>query len=99
MIQSLLPGSQQKVSNHLTMDTLLDFSDPRFKADPYPVYRRLRERAPIWRSPWGDWVLTRHADIVEVLRNPEFGHDYEEKLSSPHCRPPSSTSPPTGPWR
>jgi cytochrome P450 len=88
MIQSLLPGSQQKVSNHLTMDTLLDFSDPRFKADPYPVYRQLRERAPIWRSPWGDWVLTRHADIVEVLRNPEFGHDYEEKLSSPHCRPP-----------
>jgi cytochrome P450 len=67
---------------------LLDFSDPRFKADPYPVYRRLRERAPIWRSPWGDWVLTRHADIVEVLRNPNFGHDYEEKLSRPYRRPP-----------
>jgi hypothetical protein len=56
---------------------LLDFSDPRFLADPYPHYRRLRERRPVWRSPIGFWVLTRHAEVAAVLRDPRFGHDFD----------------------
>src|SRR5439155_26981045 len=62
---------------------LLDLSDPRFLADPYPFYRLLRERAPVWRSPTGLWVLSRHSDIAAVLKDRRFGHDFEGNLSDP----------------
>src|SRR5260370_25903427 len=65
---------------------LLDLTDPRFLSDPYPFYRLLRERAPVWRSPTGLWVLSRHADIAAVLKDPRFGHDFENKLSDPRSR-------------
>ncbi len=65
---------------------LLDLSDPRFLSDPYPFYRLLRERAPVWRSPTGLWVLSRHSDIAVVLKDPRFGHDFEGKLSDPRER-------------
>ena len=65
---------------------LLDLSDPRFLADPYPFYRLLRERAPVWRAPTGLWVLSRHSDIAAVLKDPRFGHDFENKLSDPRSR-------------
>ncbi len=40
-------------------------------ADPYPAYRRLRDEAPAYRSPEGVTCVSRHADVVEVLRGPE----------------------------
>jgi cytochrome P450 len=52
------------------------------------VYRLLRERAPVWRSPPGIWVLTRYADIIAVVKDPRFGYDFEGRLSSPHQRSP-----------
>jgi cytochrome P450 len=65
---------------------LFDLLDREFLADPYPVYRALRERAPVWRSPLGFWVLSRHADVASVLRDPRFGRDFEGKLSNPRRR-------------
>jgi cytochrome P450 len=65
---------------------LLDLSDPKFLADPYAFYRLLRERAPVWRSPIGLWVLSRHADISAVLKDHRFGHDFEGKMSDPRER-------------
>jgi pimeloyl-[acyl-carrier protein] synthase len=42
---------------------------PGYLTDPYPVYRRLREEAPVfWFEPWGAWILTRYADVLDVLR-------------------------------
>lgn len=38
--------------------------------DPYPVYRRLRDEAPVYRDPedrW--WVLSRFDDVSEALRD------------------------------
>jgi cytochrome P450 len=69
-----------------TSRPLLDLTDPRFLADPYPFYRLLRERAPVWRSPTGLWVLTRYADVAAVSKDPRFGHDFEGKLSDPRER-------------
>lgn len=41
--------------------------------DPYPVYRQLREEAPLHRAPGsGTWCLSRHADVVAALRQPEI---------------------------
>jgi cytochrome P450 len=39
-------------------------------ADPYPIYRELREKAPIHRAPSGTYCLSRHADVSFALRHP-----------------------------
>jgi cytochrome P450 len=45
---------------------------PEMLADPYPYYARLRSTDPVhWEDQAGGWVLTRYADIVTVLRNPD----------------------------
>ena len=42
------------------------------QSDPYPLYRELRERHPVYHVPERDlWVLSRYADIQSVLRHPE----------------------------
>jgi cytochrome P450 enzyme len=47
--------------------------DPDYVADPYPVYRRLREEAPIYYWPSADaWVLSRYDDCLALLRDRRF---------------------------
>ncbi|NKZ03687.1 cytochrome P450 [Actinomadura latina] len=39
-------------------------------ADPYPVYARLRDEAPVYRNEELDfWALSRHADVVAAFRD------------------------------
>jgi cytochrome P450 len=48
--------------------------EPAFSADPYPVYARLRERTPVFRSErLGMTLFTRHADIRSLLLDGRFG--------------------------
>ena len=42
---------------------------PDFYANPYPVYRVLRETEPVRRMPDGSFFLTRYADLVAVYRD------------------------------
>jgi cytochrome P450 len=53
--------------------TGFDFSNPAFRADPYPAYRFLREAAPMWRAPTGQWVVSTHAGCSALLRDPQMG--------------------------
>ena len=49
--------------------------DESFLDDPYPTYQRLREAGPIhWSDEFfgGAWLLTRHADVEMMLRDPRF---------------------------
>jgi cytochrome P450 len=47
----------------------LDLLDPAVLADPYPVFRSLREAEPVHRDPeQGFWALTRYADVLTALR-------------------------------
>jgi hypothetical protein len=40
--------------------------------DPYPVYRRLRDEAPLYHNPDLDfWALSRHADVALGFRDTE----------------------------
>ena len=50
------------------------FANPEFKANPYPAYRRLREKAPIhWTDSFGGaWLLPRYADVVKAMRDPRL---------------------------
>jgi cytochrome P450 len=47
--------------------------------DPYRLYRQLREQDPVHRTPHGLWVLTRHAEVTAVLRDPRFGREGFER--------------------
>ena len=61
-------------SQNETMPLPFNSRSPEFRANPYPTYRYLQAHHPIhYRPERKDWVLTRYADIVEVLKNPNFG--------------------------
>ncbi|WP_301122898.1 cytochrome P450 [Mycolicibacterium fortuitum] len=50
------------------MTVYYDPYDVGIVADPYPVYARLREEAPIYHNErYGFWALSRHADVEKVL--------------------------------
>jgi len=67
------------VSDEVFFNPLL----PEFHADPYPFYRRLREKEPVHQSPMGFWVLTRYDDCVAVLRDQRFGREeFQQMLTS-----------------
>jgi cytochrome P450 len=48
--------------------SLYHLLDPDVLADPYPLYRRLRDEDPVHWDPYlHAWVVTRYADVAEVL--------------------------------
>jgi cytochrome P450 len=50
----------------------LDPYDYDFHEDPYPLYARLRDEAPLFRSESDEfWALTRHADVFAAFRDDE----------------------------
>jgi cytochrome P450 len=46
---------------------------PEGRADPYPLYRELRDTAPVLRSSFGPVVLSRYEDCLTALRDPRLG--------------------------
>ncbi len=49
--------------------SLYHLLDPEVLADPYPLYRRLREESPVHWDPYlHAWVVTRYTDVVTVLQ-------------------------------
>src|SRR4030095_6091926 len=56
-----------------------DLARPSFKANPYPLYARLRAEAPVCptkllRQP--TWLITRYADVFFVLKDDRFLKDW-----------------------
>ncbi len=41
-------------------------------ANPYAMYRRLREEDPVHFSQTGEWIITRYEDTRNILRNSDF---------------------------
>ncbi|MDI9900512.1 cytochrome P450 [Rhodococcus sp. IEGM 1409] len=58
--------------------------DPTFKADPYPVYARLRAELPIHRSALGAWIVADYASCDKVLRSRSFGKDFANSTFFDH---------------
>jgi cytochrome P450 len=49
---------------------------PEHRRDPYPFYRALRDEDPVHFHPLlQGWIVTRHADVAAVLRDPRFSAD------------------------
>ena len=65
-----------------------DLTSPRFKADPYPFYARLRAEAPVFpvtvRVPdrRRAWLVTRYDDVSGVLKDSRFAKDRRNLQSS-----------------
>jgi len=58
--------------------------DRRHTADPYPLYRRLRETpgpAPYLLGDTQVMVLSRYADCAAVLQSSAWGHGHADRLS------------------
>ncbi len=55
---------------------------PEFYADPYPIYRALRESDPVKRMPNGSYFLTRYDDLVAIYKNTKlFSSDKKREFA------------------
>lgn len=56
---------------------MIDFSEPDFLQDPYPVLNATREATPIFDQVGDDgirrWFITRYEDVFRVLRDRRLG--------------------------
>jgi cytochrome P450 len=49
--------------------------------NPYPLYKRIREAAPVHYSDTARaWLLSRYDDCYSALRDPRIGKDFAERL-------------------
>jgi cytochrome P450 len=55
---------------------------PEGRADPYPRYAGLRERAPVHHSSFGLWTLTGYEDCQQLLRHSGVGKDFRGAVKS-----------------
>ncbi|MDT7705746.1 MAG: hypothetical protein QOG20_1353 [Pseudonocardiales bacterium] len=62
----------------LTDTVVYDPYSAAFKADPWLVYRQLRDLAPVYRSEkWGFWALSRFEDVRGAARDHETFLSFE----------------------
>jgi cytochrome P450 len=55
---------------------------PEFYADPYPVYRALREHEPVKLLPNGSYFLTRYDDLTAAYKNTKaFSSDKKKEFA------------------
>lgn len=59
----------------------IDLFDPATQEDWYPTYERMRDEHPVFRIPGTQiYVLTRYADIIQVVREPKLFSVEHERL-------------------
>src|SRR5262245_17907598 len=55
------------------MESSLEFDPLASHADPYPLYRRLRDEVPVhYSAERRVWSVTRYDDVMHVLKAPEL---------------------------
>lgn len=92
---------QRPTAPHLTGAL---FDDSFYAGDPFPHYARLRAEAPlVWHENPGVWIVSRHADVIAVSRDPgtfssargiltmEIGVEYPSPPTMMHTDPPVHT--------
>ena len=60
-------------SETIDLDTASLF-DPQTQSNPFPLYQALQEKCPVFQPKDGSsmYVVTRHEDLLNILRNPEL---------------------------
>jgi cytochrome P450 len=59
-----------------TLPAKFDSRDPRVLDDPYPVYAEIRAAGRLARGSAGQWVVSHHADVSQLLKDRRLGHQY-----------------------
>lgn len=55
------------------MNARVNLLAPEFVANPYPIFAEMRRNAPVCQvEPGGMWAVTRLADVMRVLKNPQL---------------------------
>jgi cytochrome P450 len=69
--------------------TDFDHTDPRWVADPYPIWAELRDRCPVAHSDryGGTWLPVRHADIAAVAYDTEHFSSHQVVVSDYRAGP------------
>jgi len=66
-LDSAAPSRVERAHAALSLYHLLD---PEVLANPYPLFHRMRSEDPVhWDSYLHAWVVTRYADVLEVLHS------------------------------
>jgi cytochrome P450 len=73
------------------------FTTTEGRCDPYPLYQRLRELAPVYPSQNFGALLTRYADCQAVMRDPRLirGYTMTQDVIHPDWRERPASSPPS----
>src|ERR1044072_3124095 len=56
-----------------------ELAQPGFKANPYPLYARLRADSPVCRTRFlgrPAWLITRYEDVFRVLKDERIVKDW-----------------------
>jgi cytochrome P450 len=75
-------GKGRRVSARASTPSLPARFDPTDLAsldDPYPTYRRLRDSGALLRGGPAQYLVTRHAEVSALLRDPRLGHEFPEE--------------------
>ena len=63
------------------VEPALDFMSvaltPEFRENPYQFFELLREHEPVHQTPFGVYLLTRHADASAIVRDPRLSTNQE----------------------
>jgi cytochrome P450 len=65
---------QTRDKDNSNVKVLLPWRDKEFRANPYPWYTTLREKAPVYRDPLAEntYVLSRYEDVLSFARHPSL---------------------------
>jgi cytochrome P450 len=54
---------------------------PEIMEDPYPIYARLRDEAPVaWSEQWQSWVVSQYEDVNLSLRDGNLSNEKRQEL-------------------
>lgn len=73
--------------NWRTVRPLVQLRSPAGRADPYPVFARLRAKGAVIHFPPYNWLVPRYAEAAFVLRDPRFSSEPDSRLERPGWGP------------
>ena len=70
---SYVPDERELVDATMSSGAPPDIFSPAFVADPYPLYRVMRDQYPLYFHPQARaWILSRYEDVHAALTDPNF---------------------------
>jgi len=79
--QSLRSGARVRDVVHTVpvMRPLMKLMSPAGRADPYPIYRKVRKHGPVIYIPTHNWIVTDHAEASAALRDERLSSDPDSR--------------------